>query len=87
MLTCVDFKKHFFNDLSDEDAKQWISAVQPGPAVWNGQTKTYCGWREVPGLYILCEKDNTIPPAIQEQIASLAGSKPIVRIPTGHTPQ
>ena len=86
-MTCVDFRGLFFNDLSEEDADYWISTVQPGPASWNGQTITYCGWREVPSMYILCEKDQTLPVPFQEHFAAAAGSKPIVRVPTGHMPQ
>jgi pimeloyl-ACP methyl ester carboxylesterase len=86
-MTCVDFRSLFFNDLSDEDAKHWISTLQPGPACWNGQATTYCGWREVPSAYIMCEKDRTIHLAYQEKMAELAGSKPIVRLATGHMPQ
>jgi len=83
-MTCVDVKGMFFNDLQEKDAEYWLSTLQPGPAEWNGQTITYCGWREVPSKYIICEKDGCLPAALQEQLATVAGSDPIVRIPAGH---
>lgn len=86
-MTCTDLRGLFFNDLSDEEIAKWLPTVQPGPAVWNGQATTYCRWREVPSMYILCEKDQEIPAESQEQMAALAGSKPIVRIPAGHMAQ
>lgn len=86
-MTCTDAEGLFFNDLSEPEIAKWLPTIQPGPTVWNGQTTTYCGWREVSSMYILCEKDLIIPAALQEQLAALAGSKPVVRIPAGHMPQ
>ncbi len=53
------------------------------PAHGWDKTITYCGWREVPSVYILAEQDNLIPPAIQTHCAELAGSE-IIRLDGGH---
>ena len=47
---------------------------------------TYCGWRDVPSTYILCELDRLIPATVQEKLAGVASSK-IVRIQSGHLAQ
>jgi len=86
-MTCVDPKGMFFNDLPEENVEHWLSTLQPGPAVWNGQTTTYCGWRDVPSTYIICEKDACLPLALQENLAAAAGSDPVIRIPAGHMAQ
>lgn len=36
--------------------------------------------------YVLCEKDQAVPPAFQEQMARLGGFD-IVRVDSGHSPQ
>ena len=45
----------------------------------------YCGWLEVPSLYIICEYSKIVPKRVQEQCAGLAASD-ITRLRTGHIP-
>lgn len=71
--------------MTDSDATEWMAKLQCQPANWDGVT-TYCGWREVPSLYIILEKDNAILPGVQEQMAKLAGSR-ITRLDAGHMAQ
>ena len=47
---------------------------------------TYCGWKEIPSVYLVCERDQAIPPPIQVQLAEGAGSK-IETCAAGHMPQ
>lgn len=63
-MTCTNLNRLFFNDLSEEDIHRWTPGIQPSPAIWNGQRTTYRGWREIPSMYILCEKNATIPSAL-----------------------
>lgn len=49
--------------------------MQTQPASgWNG-TVTYCAWKEIPSVYLVCEADRAIPSSIQIQMAQTAGSK------------
>ena len=41
-------------------------------------------WQRVPSTYVVCERDNAIPPAVQERMAAQAGT--ISRIDAGHSP-
>ena len=83
-LYCTTPEKLLFDDLDDDAAKEkWMKTLRPQPAEgWDG-TVTYCGWREVPSVYIVCEKDQLIPPPMQEQIAGLAGSE-VEKCSAGH---
>lgn len=71
--------------MTDSEATEWITKLQHQPARWDGVT-TYCGWRDVPSLYIILDKDKGILPEVQEQMARLAASK-IVRLDAGHMAQ
>ena len=84
-MTCVQPRKFLFNDLDEKEAAKWEKALELQPAEgWDGTT-TYCGWEDVPSVYLLCEKDAIIPEAVQLQMAGLAGSE-LVRCGAGHMP-
>ncbi|KAM0430510.1 hypothetical protein ACHAPT_005859 [Fusarium lateritium] len=58
-------------DMTDEEADRWMATLLPqsqqallGPASVGTEELT------VPAYYILCEKDQTIPPAAQKEIVS-----------------
>ena len=74
-----------FNDLEEGKAKAWAEKLQPQPAHdWQGQV-TYCGWREVLSVYLVCEEDKCNPPLLQLQMAKGAGSQ-VERCAAGHMP-
>ena len=84
-MHCKTPESLLFNDLDPEDAKAWIEKLQTQPATgWDG-TVTYCGWKDVPSVYLVCEKDACIPPQLQLQLAENAGSK-IEKCQAGHMP-
>ncbi|KAK1985394.1 hypothetical protein LZ30DRAFT_708566 [Colletotrichum cereale] len=74
-------------DMPDELAEKCMAALLPqslealaGPASLGGDTLT------VPAYYIICEKDQTIPLATQEHIASTIKSlRRVLRNPGGHS--
>jgi len=72
-----------FNDLSDEEAETWMKELKSQPAEGWDDTITYAGWTDVPSVYLVCEGDQCIPPPMQEQLASLAGSR-VERCDAGH---
>ena len=60
-----------------------MKELKPQPAEgWDGKV-TYCGWREVPTAYLVCEGDQLIPPPMQVQMAEQIGSK-IFKCEAGH---
>ncbi|KAL0937224.1 uncharacterized protein CTRU02_206955 [Colletotrichum truncatum] len=73
-------------DMPDELADECMAALLPqsqnalfGPSPIGLEDLT------IPAYYILCEKDQTIPPAIQEQIISTIPTlKRVLRNPGGH---
>lgn len=74
-LLCLEPTKTFFNDLEPEVAEEWTKKLKSQPAYdWNGIV-TYCGWRDVPSVYLVCERDQAIPQALQIQMAESARSK------------
>ena len=44
---------------------------------------TFCGWREVPSVYLVCENDQALSRDWQIQMAEAAGSR-IERCDAGH---
>lgn len=84
-MHCLTPQIILFNDLDDSTAKTWINKLQSQPASDWDHTITYCGWRDVPSVYLVCEKDACIPPPVQLQLAEMAGSK-VEKCGAGHMP-
>ena len=82
-MFCKDSRNLLFSDLSDTQAKEWSKVLRPQPAEGWDSTVTYCGWKDVPSVYLVCESDQVIPVGMQEQMAQLAGSE-VVRCGAGH---
>ena len=52
-----------------------IAKLHSQPASgWDG-TVTYAGWNNTPSVYLCCEVDAVIPPALQHQMVEMAGSE------------
>ena len=82
-LYLKDPEKLFFHDLEEAETQKWMKVLRPqASAGWDG-TVSYCGWREVPSLFLVCEKDRIIPEEMQMQFAGLAGSE-IMKCGAGH---
>ena len=84
-MYCQEPENLLYNDLNAEDAKTWVAALKPQPAAGWDSTVTFCGWRQVPSVYVVTENDKCIPPALQLQLAELAGSK-VEKVFSGHVP-
>jgi hypothetical protein len=74
-LYCKTPEKLLFNDFDAATAEKWVKALKPQPAAEWDDTVTYSGWKEVPSVYLICEKDPLLPEAMQLEFAQLAGSK------------
>jgi len=83
-FTCATPEKLLFNDLDEAEAGRWIQALKTQPTDWD-DTVTYCGWRHVPSVYLVCEADAVIPISLQLQFAEAAGSR-IEKCGAGHMP-
>ncbi|MCJ1353416.1 MAG: hypothetical protein MMC33_003402 [Icmadophila ericetorum] len=84
-MHCAAPEKLLFNDLDESTAQNWIKTLKPQPAADWDDTITYCGWKDVPSVYLICEGDAVIPPPMQQQLAGLAGSK-VETCASGHMP-
>lgn len=74
-LTCQSPETCLLNDLDPASAENWAKKLQPQPSEGWFDTVTYCGWKDVPSLYLVCEDDQVIPSQWQSQMADLAGSE------------
>ena len=84
-MHCVTPEKIMLNDLDDKAAKTWVTKLRSQPASGWDDTVSYCGWRDVSSVYLVCEGDACIPPPVQLQLAETAGSR-IEKCPAGHMP-
>ncbi|KAH8895277.1 alpha/beta-hydrolase [Thozetella sp. PMI_491] len=81
---CKDSKEALFHDLPAADADKWQDTLSVQPVLDHWKTKvTYCGWRDVPSTYIICEQDQLLPTQVQELMATTAGST-VIRLAAGH---
>ena len=58
-------------------------ARAPAQATCSRQELRAAAWQTVPSTYVVCERDNAIPPALQERMAQRAGT--VSRIDAGHS--
>lgn len=57
---------YFYNDLSPEQAKKYSSMLQPQSWLAYQQKTTYAAYKDIPTWYVVCSKDQAIPPPVQE---------------------
>ena len=74
----------FYNDVDPEVAAAAARRLVPQSVRSWTETVQAAGWRAVPATYVLCEKDQALPPALQEKFALRAGS--LHRLASGHSP-
>lgn len=74
----------FFNDLPHDEAAFAASMVKPFSTSAVTETLAAAAWHNVASTYVLCERDNALPLAAQEMMATRATN--IRRLPSGHLP-
>ncbi|KAM0232136.1 hypothetical protein ACHAP5_010838 [Fusarium lateritium] len=84
--SCKDPRSLLLSDLSDEETDKWLPGLQHQPLTEYPTKVHYCGWRDVPSVYIICEGDKLLPTSLQETCAKRAGGE-IVRVDGGHMVQ
>ncbi|KAF4971327.1 hypothetical protein FZEAL_9877 [Fusarium zealandicum] len=85
--TCRDPLTMLFHDIPADEAKAWARQLQPQPATGWAKPVKYCGWMDVPSVYILCEQDRLLPESLQEARAAAAGSDIVRLVGAGHMAQ
>ncbi|KAL9053352.1 MAG: hypothetical protein Q9206_003956 [Seirophora lacunosa] len=72
-----------FNDLSPDAAAHWTSKLQCQPASGWDDVVSFVGWKNVPSVYLFCERDAILNPDMQAQMAARAGSE-VAKCEAGH---
>ena len=63
-----------------------MKKLQPQPAADWDREIAYCGFLDVPSVYLVCEGDRLLPVELQLKFAATAGSE-VVRCQAGHMVQ
>jgi hypothetical protein len=74
-----------YNDLAPTEAALWESRMIPQSYAVHSTKITRSAYKYIPSTYMICEKDQAIPPAYQEVFAGMAKSD-VERCPFGHSP-
>ncbi len=74
----------FYADVPIDDATRAIDRLQPSSYSTVTERLTVAAWRSIPSTYVICEEDQALTPAAQEQMAKRATN--IRRLPSGHSP-
>ena len=63
-----------------------MKKLRPQPAADWDREIAYCGFVDVPSVYLVCEGDRLLPVELQLQFAGVAGSE-VLRCEAGHMVQ
>ena len=74
----------FYNDCPSEVAERAAAAIVPQSRASVTQELTTAAWQTVPSTYVICERDNAIPPPVQEMMSARSGT--VIRMDSGHSP-
>jgi pimeloyl-ACP methyl ester carboxylesterase len=74
----------FYEDCPPAAAARAVAALVPQRKDAFLQETRAAAWQSVPTSYVICERDNAIPPAVQERMAERAGY--VSRIDASHSP-
>ena len=73
-----------YADVPPGDATRAIDRLQPSSYSTVTERLSAAAWREIPTTYVICNEDQAIAPAAQEQLAKHATN--IRRLPSSHSP-
>ena len=82
-MYCVTPEKLLFNDLSAEDATEWVKTLSCQPSSGWDDIIDYAGWKKVPSVYLIAEGDAILSKDLQLEMAKMAGSE-VERCSAGH---
>ncbi|MFI7687674.1 alpha/beta fold hydrolase [Nonomuraea sp. NPDC049655] len=73
-----------YGDLPDAEAEQEMSRLVNQTRRSFTEKADTAGWHDIPATYIVTERDQAVPPALQERMAARAAE--IRRLTSGHCP-
>jgi pimeloyl-ACP methyl ester carboxylesterase len=74
----------FYHDAPPDDARRAIDRLQPSSYSMVTDRLTAAAWRSIPSTYVICDEDQAVAPAAQEQLAKRATT--IRRLPSSQSP-
>jgi hypothetical protein len=81
---------YFYHDLPEEEAKTYSSMLLPLAKASCFSKTTGAAYLQIPSVYVLCEKDQGVPPPVQEAMIKAAqdggANMKVERIATSHSP-
>jgi pimeloyl-ACP methyl ester carboxylesterase len=81
----ADPRVSLYGDLADAQARHATDLLVEQTTRSFTERVREAAWRDIPVSYILCEHDQAIPPALQEQMATHAHAT-TYRVASGHSP-
>ncbi|SNR92822.1 Pimeloyl-ACP methyl ester carboxylesterase [Streptosporangium subroseum] len=84
LLPPDDSRHLFYADVPVEEADRAVARMLPQSVRSCTEVLTRVAWKTIPSTYVVCEQDNVLAPAFQEQMASRATT--VRRLLTGHSP-
>jgi len=83
---CLNPRENLYHELPEAEKDEWMETLGPQPAADWDREIAYCGFKDVPSVYLVCEGDRLLPVDLQLQFAGLAGSE-VLRCEAGHMVQ
>lgn len=77
-------RRVFYDDCSRELADSAIAKLRPQRMAAFTEELTSAAWESVPSTYVVCTRDQAIPPQAQRQLAGRAGAA--VELESSHSP-
>jgi Alpha/beta hydrolase family len=81
----ADPRVSLYGDLADAQARHATDLLVEQTTRSFTERVREAAWRDIPVSYILCEHDQAIPPALQEQLATHTHAT-TYRVASGHSP-
>ena len=73
-----------YNDVPDDKRDAALARLLPQSALSFAEPVSQAAWKTLPSSYVLCDDDQSLPPAYQEPFARRTGAT--YHLPSGHTP-
>ncbi|MGW6441792.1 alpha/beta fold hydrolase [Lentzea sp. NPDC055074] len=80
----LDALAQFYDDVDAEVAERAAARLRPQSARSAADRLRAAGWLTIPSTYVVCDNDKTMPPALQEEMATRASV--VHHLPTSHSP-
>ncbi|WP_394840761.1 alpha/beta hydrolase [Pendulispora brunnea] len=77
-------ERALYNDCTPEQTMQAMKQLQPQALATFEQPLRRASWRDIPSTYIVCDRDEAIPPEIQKAMAAQASR--VEHLDAGHSP-